>query len=258
MTVPPAVADLLGRAAEPGLESTLTAVRLGILDAATAVAVVPGWPLLLLADRDAGGLQPLIVRDDHGSPLIAAFTSPDRVRGLADPRLAPVWVRGATIAAGARHGAGMVINPGSEPTLTLDARALRALAAAPVSVTTAPVEQPPGSRALTAFERTILSYRAAATPRRSVTEALADATLILVSSRDPAAGDIDPATADGGATLLAWTGTDLIREAPEGSWLVRVRGRDASAMVRNQTRALGLDPGSAFEVTLGTADLTGV
>ena len=138
--------DKIGRAVEPGLESAALAVRVGALPVTAIIPTLATWALLTLSWEDPRlgpeHFRPLVLTAPDGSPMIAAFTSPDRARAFAKPELHPFWAPGRMLASGAKSGAGIVINPGTEPSLPLLVPGLEAMLAADTRF----VDQPPGSR----------------------------------------------------------------------------------------------------------------
>lgn len=253
MTAANPVLTLLGRPAEPGFESTLTAWRLGAVPLSGVLATLSGWPVLVLTYADSSTLEPLMLQSASGTPLVAAFTSPDRIGEHARPDLRPMWVRGGILAAGAQGGAGIVLNPGSQPTCEIPAADLAAVQ----SGSPEPASSAPGSRALTALELAVVRLAAGAGTRDDAVAAAVDQQLIVASSTDPGRGDLELATSPEphGTALLAWTHEKLVRGLdPATTWLVGAPSTDLPAMLPDAP-SIRVDPGTVFEVRFAHHEL---
>ena len=253
MTAADPVLTLLGRPAEPGLESTLTAWRLGAIPLSDVLATLSGWPVLVLTYADSSTLEPLMLQSASGTPLVAVFTSPDRVGAHARPGLRPMWVRGGILAAGVKGGAGIVVNPGSQPACEIPPADLAAVR----DGSPEPASAAPGSRLLTALELAAVRLAAGTGTRADAVAAAADQRLIVASSTDPGRGDLELATSPepGGTSLLAWTHEKLVRGLdPSTTWLVGAPSTDLQAMLPDAA-SIRVDPGTVFEVRFAHHEL---
>lgn len=253
------VHTLLGRPAEPGLESTVTAWRLGAVSLSEVLATLAGWPVLVLAHADSARLDPLVLQSAAGTPLIAAFTSPDRAHAHLGDGLRPLWMPGSTLAAGAlggAGGAGIVLNPGSEPVCEIAAADLPPVRDGGGE----PAVTAPGSRPLTALELAAVRVSSGAGTREEILTALTEAKLIVASASDPAAGaaDLATSTGPGGTILLAWTHEKLIRGLdPATTWLIGLPASGLRAILPGAA-SVSINPGTAFEVLVSREELTRV
>lgn len=241
------VRDLMGRLPEPGLEATLAAIRLGLIDVGVLSELLTGWPLLVLDDIEpAAGPRPLLLRADTGVVLVAAFTSPDRIGAHADPLRRPRWLSGGAIAQGAKPGVGIAINPGSEPAIAVGPDAVEQLRRAQPSV----ARRTPGSRVLTALEHAIVEANAGLIGAESLARTATDAQVVLLSTSDPGSSGLAPAFGVGpaGRHLLAWTDPGLVRSTARG-WAVTVVVGDLPQLL-GEAPAVLLNPGTGLERAL--------
>jgi len=247
MTEPNPVVTLMGRLPEPGLEATLAAVRLGMLPPEAVLRPLTGWPLVVLDDSAASGLAPLLLEGGDGSVLVAAFTSPDRIGAHADAGRRPRLVAGGLIARGAKEGVGIWINPGSQPSLIVAPDQVAALRELPPEL----VAHTPGSRPLTPLESTIAAANAGLGAAQDVADAVLDADLTVLSTTDPATGEVALLFGEGapGDTLLAWTGQAWTHALTERGWGIRYTGRDLLAFLGAPT-AITLNPGTGMQFQL--------
>jgi hypothetical protein len=249
---------LLGRAAEPGLESAVLAARLGAVLLDQVLPSVASWPLIVLSSDDyrlgPEHLHPTLVQGSDGIPAVAAFTSPDRVGRFLVDGVGPVRLPGRLLARGIKPGVGIVINPESEPSILVPPSAIETLAASAGDL----VARPPGSRELSALERAIASWYAASGSRDEVIAAIADSPLSLATSVEPTGGrhpDFASIGDDAERRFLAWTDPRLSRGLPESVRWVTVPGRDLPQFL-GMTR-VHLNPGTGFNFSFELAELSG-
>jgi hypothetical protein len=244
---------------EPGLESIMAAGMRGDATVDEVMTVFRDWPLIVPSgadfSRDASLFQP-VVYDREGTPMMALFTSPDRLRTLAE--LAPYWttLAGSAVLSGAQPGTGFVVNPGSRLGLELDPDAVAHFA----GTASEPHERSFG-RAPTVLESVILDVAARRATRDGVLAVLAESDITV-----PSAAPLDP-SAEREATLDAlrppiveshgirhiavFSHADLIRDEAILEAVTRIE-LPATAFARAILGNLGLivDPGTAFEFAL--------
>ena len=241
--------DMLGRAPEPGIESTILAVRVGAIPLEAALPAMADWPFIAL-NHDPGGFAPLVVDSARG-PRIALFTSPDRAGGFAGGSTTPLRVPARLIAQGAKGGAGLVVNPGSEPLLDIDEKALATMGSTPRRFE----PRPPGSAELTTLEQTMARCWSGFSTSADVYAALADAEILLASQPDPTDGRPRFTTLDAGdlTTIVAWTSRAFMKGVPESATLVISRGREVRTLLGEVT--VYLDPRSGIQTVIPGPDL---
>jgi len=244
------VIAMMGRLPEPGFEATLAAIRLGMVPAEVAMRPLTGWPLIVLDDVDAPGIAPLLLEGKDGAVLVAAFTSPDRIGARADATRRPRLVAGGLIARGAKPGVGIWINPGTEPSMIVAPDHVAQLR----GMTPEIVAHTPGSRPLTPLETAIEAANAGLGDREAVAREFLDAEITVLSTTDPAAGDLTLLFGAGpaGDTLLAWTGPAWTHGVRERGWGVRYTGRDLYAFLGAPT-SITINAGTGGQFHLAPA-----
>lgn len=233
------------RLPEPGLESAIFAGRRGDLQLADVARLFAGWPVLVASDGDRAdfpaGLLPVVVSTVDGGPLVAVFTSPDQVGEFAEGRYV-VNLAGGVIAAGARNGAGIVVNPGGWPSMEFTPEAMPLIADFPREVL-------PGGAAgrdLSPFEIAVAGWAARTATVEPVLDALRDTELIFPSNRP----ESDPARVvfprEDAFYVAATSHEDLLRADQVGPVLSTRTARiaDAGALI---------PPGWGVVVNPGTA-----
>jgi hypothetical protein len=254
---PSPFAEMLGgRGPHPGIESAVLAARLGVAPVEAILADLGSWPLLTLSTDDPRDgldqIRPLLLQGADGIPVIACFTAPDRARAFARPDLFPVRVPGFILAAGARPGVGIVVNPGSQPAIAIAPEEIAGVAVARPE----PTPDPAGSRALHPAELALAAAARGAGSPAELRARLRDAQLFVASGTDPGMGAPTLATESAGGveSVLVWTDRDLITQVPEPHWLIAATGRDLPTMLRAGTR-VRVDAGTVFEADLSVDDL---
>jgi hypothetical protein len=254
---PSPFAEMLGgRGPHPGIESAVLAARIGIVPVEAILEDLGSWPLLTLSTDDPRGgldhLRPLLLQGPDGIPVIACFTAPDRARAFAKPDLFPLRVPGYVLAAGARPGVGIVVNPGSQPAVSVAPEQVAGMAQARPE----PTPDPAGSRSLHPAELALAAAARGAGSPAELRERLRDAQVFVASGTDPAAGAPTLATESTGGVefVLVWTDRDLTAQVPDPHWLIAASGRDLPTMLRPGAR-VRIDPGAVFETDLAVDDL---
>ena len=250
---------MLGRPPEPGIESAILAARVHATSVTSILPALAAWPLIALSTDDyrlgPEHLKPLVIAHPDGTPLIALFTSPDRVGRFATPDVQPLRITAGVVASGAGAEVGIVVNPETEPTLLLPPQGVAALRAIPPSSPEAPV----GSRALSDLELAIIANYAGKGSRDAVLAALPAATLYLASETDPSSG-AEPrfavVTDAAGRFLAAWTDPGLVRQVTTSATLVKMTGRDIPNFVGDEL-VVRINPGTAFDTGAAMNDLRG-
>lgn len=106
------------RPAEPGLECALLAGERGEMTMEEVLRVFVGWPVFVPSTADpavgSAGVQPVILNSGDGSPLVAVFTSEDRIGAFAEQAPYLIELSGGMVATASTNGAGIVINPNVE------------------------------------------------------------------------------------------------------------------------------------------------
>jgi hypothetical protein len=246
--------SLLGRAPEPGLESSLLAVRVGAVPLDEVLPSIASWPLIVLSTEDyrlgPNHLRPTILQGSDGVPAVAAFTSPDRIGRFVRDAVHPVRLPGRLLAEGVKPGVGIVVNPESEPSVAISPRLIQVLSHSSIEL----VARPPGSRELSRLELAIAAGHATTGTRDEILAAVGDSQLSLATSVEPTRGQRpDFASTGEGAELsyLAWTDPSLARHLPARVWWVTVRGGDLPKLLGSAR--VHINPGTGFSFTFDLA-----
>ena len=241
--------DLLGRRPEPGIESTILAVRIGALPIDAALSAMADWPFIAL-NQETDGFAPLVV-DSLNGPRIALFTSPDRVGGFARGSVTAQRVPGRLIADGARGGVGVVVNPGSEPVLDIDNAALATMRSTPRGFD----PRPPGSAELTPLEQTMAACWSGFATSADVYAALGEAEILTASEADPVDGKPRFATLDAGelTAVAAWTSRAFMNGVPESATVVTTLGHELRTLLGDVT--VCLNPRSGIQTVIPASEL---
>lgn len=249
---------------EPGLESALAAGQRGEASIDEVMRVFVDWPLIVPSgtdfSTDADLFQP-VVYDREGTPMMALFTSPDRLHAVAD--LAPFWttLAGSAVLQGAAPGTGFVVNPGSRLGLELAPEAVERYATLETDA-----EPRDFGRDLTVLERAVVDLASRRIARHDFLAVLAESDVVVpsatppdIDSEDHASLDgISPPVVDAGGVrhVAVYTHDELIRdEVLEAStYLLSLA---ATGFARAIVGDIGLivDPGTAFEVTVSPREV---
>jgi hypothetical protein len=222
------------------------------------------WPLIVpsAADfsTDTEDFRPLVY-DRDGVPMMALFTSPDRLRTIAE--FAPFWttLAGSAVLSGAAPGTGFVVNPGSRLGMELDPPTVARFAIEAASAVEGEDAPRDFGRELTVLERAVVDLASRRTERGDFLAVLAESDIVVPSATPP---DIDaddranldgisPAVVDSGGVrhIAVYTHDELIREdVLDGStYLLSLAATGFARAVLGEI-GLMIDPGTAFEVTV--------
>jgi hypothetical protein len=247
------------RLLEPGLETAMAAGRRGEIEFVDVMKIFVGWPILVCSHEDpAKGsefMQPLIVSAKDGTPLIAVFTSPGRVGAWNKEARFVTNLAGGMIAKGAQGGAGIVINPGTDPTLEIFPQAMGTLAGFPREV----LPERTGGRPLTPYEVAVAQWAARYGSFDPVLAALRDNELIFPGSAEPEGQQqfVGKVAMFGGVPhLAAYTHPDLVRADQTGPMLYSrtstIRGLGSAL---EPGKGIVLNPGTAFTALISPAQV---
>jgi hypothetical protein len=241
----------VGRPTEPGLESTLLAGSLGVVSLPEVLDVFAGWPVTVLSTEDwrqgPENLHPLIL-NNGGGPLAAVFTSPDRIdASFRQMAPFPIILRGSLIARGLSQGVGIVINPGSRPTLELSPEGT-----ASVGVREPRIDaQAPGSRELTALEQTIVSVLSAETDRSELIAQVIETNFYIPSVTEPGSEETVslPAASDG--AIAVFTDPGFIRDtlSERAPFVLRAQASELPAILGTPVD-LVVNPGTGISTRI--------
>jgi hypothetical protein len=219
------------------------------------------WPLIVPSGKDFSGdasdFRP-VVYDRDGVPMMALFTSPDRLHSVAE--LSPFWttLAGSAVLSGAAPGTGFVINPGSTLGMEITPDAVAHFADAATGSEAAPLDF---GRELTVLERAVLDLASRRTERAGLLAVLAESDIVVPSATPPDVDEMEQASLDGisppvldvgGVRHIAiYSHEEFIRDdvLERSTYLLSLA---ATGFARAVVGHLGLilDPGTAFEVAV--------
>jgi len=172
------------RRPETGLESAIAAGMRGELAFEQMLRVLATWPVILPSVVDfrqpGAAPQPITLQKAGGPPLVAMFTSPDRVGAYAEQAPHQLVLPGARLASGVQQGAGIVLNPGSAPSTEIYAAALPVIAGFPTEID----PKLTGTRSLGVLEMALARRAAHVSTEQELLAVLRESDVIVAGEMD--------------------------------------------------------------------------